>query len=65
MDCFFVGRLQGTKGTVWQYSAADVASGYAWAFLKASDRNPRSRWTQDSFTWSRASFGPPAGGCGR
>ena len=47
MDCFFVGRLEGTKGTVWQYSAADVASGYAWAFLKASERNPRSRWTQE------------------
>ena len=47
MDCFYVGRLQGTKGTVWQYTAADVASGYAWAFLKASERNPRSRWTQE------------------
>jgi transposase InsO family protein len=47
MDCFYVGRLSGTKGTVWQYTAADVASGYAWAFLKASDRNPRSRWTQE------------------
>ena len=45
MDCFYVGRLSGTKGTVWQYSAADVASGYAWAFLKRSERNPRSRWT--------------------
>ena len=47
MDCFYVGRLQGTKGTVWQYTAADVASGYAWAFLKATERNPRSRWTQE------------------
>ena len=43
MDCSYVGRLSGTKGTVWQYSAADVASGYAWAFLKRSERNPRSR----------------------
>jgi transposase InsO family protein len=32
---------------VWQYSAADVASGYAWAFLKRSQRNPRSRWTSE------------------
>jgi len=47
MDCFYVGRLSGTKGTVWQYTAADVASGYAWAFLRASERNPRSRWTQE------------------
>ena len=47
MDCFYVGRLAGTKGTVWQYTAADVASGYAWAFLKATERNPRSRWTSE------------------
>jgi transposase InsO family protein len=47
MDCFYVGRLSGTKGTVWQYTAADVASGYAWAFLKATERNPRSRWTRE------------------
>jgi transposase InsO family protein len=47
MDCFYVGRLSGTKGTVWQYTAADVASGYAWAFLRQSDRNPRSRWTAE------------------
>jgi transposase InsO family protein len=47
MDCFYVGRLSGSKGTVWQYTAADVASGYAWAFLKATERNPRSRWTSE------------------
>ena len=47
LDCFYVGRLSGTKGTVWQYTACDVASGYAWAFLKASERNPRSRWTAE------------------
>jgi hypothetical protein len=29
LDCFYVGRLSGTKGTVWQYSAIDVASAYA------------------------------------
>ncbi len=47
LDCFYVGRLSGTKGTVWQYTAADVASGYAWAFLAQTDRNPRSRWTRE------------------
>lgn len=47
LDCFYVGRLSGTKGTVWQYTAADVASGYAWAFLAQSERNPRSRWTAE------------------
>jgi transposase InsO family protein len=33
VDCFFVGRLHGTKGTVWQLTAIDVASSYAWAEL--------------------------------
>jgi transposase InsO family protein len=47
LDCFYVGRLQGTKGTVWQYTAADVASGYAWAFLAQTERNPRSRFTKE------------------
>jgi transposase InsO family protein len=47
LDCFYVGRLSGTKGTVWQYTAADVASGYAWAFLAQTDRNPRSRFTKE------------------
>ncbi len=47
LDCFYVGRLQGTKGTVWQYTAADVASGFAWAELHATERNPRSRFTRE------------------
>jgi transposase InsO family protein len=47
LDCFYVGRLSGTKGTVWQYTAADVASGFAWAELHASERNPRARWTKE------------------
>jgi transposase InsO family protein len=33
VDCFFVGRLHGTRGTVWQLTAIDVASSYAWAEL--------------------------------
>jgi transposase InsO family protein len=47
MDCFYVGRLSGTKGTVWQYTAIDVASAYTWAELHASERNPRSRHTME------------------
>jgi transposase len=47
LDCFHVGRLQGTEGTVWQYTAADVASGFAWAELHATPKNPRSRWTRE------------------
>jgi transposase InsO family protein len=47
LDCFFIGRLTGTKGSVWQYTAADVASGFLWAELHATDRNPRARWTRE------------------
>jgi transposase InsO family protein len=43
VDCFYVGRLAGTKGTVWQYTAIDVRSGFAWAELKTSPRNPQAR----------------------
>jgi transposase InsO family protein len=47
LDCFYVGRLSGTKGTVWQYTAIDVASAYLWAELHTSERNPRSRHTRE------------------
>jgi transposase InsO family protein len=43
LDCFYVGRLAGTKGTVWQYTAIDVASGFAWAELHTTPRNPAAR----------------------
>jgi transposase InsO family protein len=33
IDCFFVGRLSGTKGSVWQLSALDIASSYGWTEL--------------------------------
>ena len=47
LDCFFVGRLTGSKGTVWQYTASDVASGFIWAELHSSQHNPRARWTAE------------------
>jgi transposase InsO family protein len=41
VDCFFVGRLSGTKGAVWQLTAIDVASSFAWAELVTCPRgNP-------------------------
>jgi transposase InsO family protein len=46
VDCFYVGRLAGTKGTVWQYTAIDIASSYAWAELHTSERNPIARHTK-------------------
>ena len=47
LDCFYVGRLSGTKGTVWQYTAIDVASAFCWAELHSSERNPRARHTRE------------------
>jgi transposase InsO family protein len=45
IDCFCIGRLSGTKGTVWQYTAIDVGSAYCWAELHVTPRNPSARWT--------------------
>jgi transposase InsO family protein len=33
IDCFFVGRLHGTQGPVWQITAIDTYSSFAWADL--------------------------------
>jgi transposase InsO family protein len=45
LDCFCIGRLSGTRGTVWQYTAIDVGSAYVWAELHVTPRNPSARWT--------------------
>jgi hypothetical protein len=45
LDCFCIGRLSGTKGTVWQYTAIDVASAYTWATLQVTRCNPSAVWT--------------------
>lgn len=39
-DCFHVGRLSGTAGRVWQYTAIDLASSYVWAELATTPLNP-------------------------
>jgi transposase InsO family protein len=33
IDCFYVGRLKGTRGAIWQLTAIDVYSSFAWAEL--------------------------------
>ena len=35
-----MGQDQSRKGTIWQYTAIDVASSFAWAELHASPHNP-------------------------
>jgi transposase InsO family protein len=47
MDCFYVGRLAGAKGVIWQYTATDVASAYTWAFLRSTHLNPSARYTAE------------------
>jgi transposase InsO family protein len=44
-DCFHVGRLSGTQGRVWQYTAIDLASSYTWAELHTTPLNPSARNT--------------------
>lgn len=44
MDCFCIGRLSGTKGTVWQYTAIDAASSYVWGELHVTSRNAAERF---------------------
>ena len=45
LDCFSIGRLSGTRGTIWQYTAIDVFSSYLWAELHVTPRHPSARFT--------------------
>ncbi len=46
IDCFYVGRLKGTEGAIWQLTAIDIASSYAWADLVICKQgNPTARQT--------------------
>ena len=51
----------GDQGTVWQYTAIDVASAYCWAELHATERNPRARHTRELLHRVAPSSPPPAG----
>ena len=45
LDCFHIGRLTGTKGKVWQYTAIDAYSSYTWASVQVTPMNPSARYT--------------------
>src|SRR5207248_9119393 len=47
VDCFTIGRLTGTKGRVWPYTAVDVASSFAWASLYVIPLNPAAQHTSE------------------
>lgn len=40
LDCFHIGRLSGTTGRVWQYTATDAHSAFLWAELHVTPLNP-------------------------
>jgi transposase InsO family protein len=44
-DCFHMGRLSGTAGRVWQYTAIDLATSYVWAELAVTPLNPSAKKT--------------------
>jgi transposase InsO family protein len=45
-DCFFVGRLRGTNGAVWQLTAIDCFSSFSWAELVVCrEGNPSAKQT--------------------
>jgi transposase InsO family protein len=45
-DCFYVGRPKGTEGAVWQLTAIDCYSSYAWAELVVCrEGNPNAQQT--------------------
>jgi hypothetical protein len=56
MDCFYAGRLSGTKGVVWQLTAIDVHSSFAWAELVS---RPRGTPTAPTRAASPAAASPP------
>jgi len=45
LDCFHIGRLSGTKGRVWQYTATDAHSAFLWAELHVTPLNPSAEHT--------------------
>lgn len=46
IDCFYVGRLKGTSGAIWQLTAIDIASSFAWAELVVCPNdNPTGKQT--------------------
>jgi transposase InsO family protein len=44
-DCFFVGRLKGAQGIVWQLTAIDCYSSFAWAELVVCAKDPSAQQT--------------------
>ena len=61
IDCFFVGRLRGTRQPVWQITAIDIYSSYGWADV-VSCRQPTHIQTSRLARRVAADLGARAGG---
>ena len=63
IDCFYVGRLRGTEGKVWQLTAIDVASSFGWAELVVCQAGQSDSGEQTSKLARRVApiWRPPAG----
>ena len=62
IDCFYVGRLRGTHGAVWQLTAIDCYSSYAWAeLIVCRNDNPHATQTSKLARRVAASSNKPAG----
>jgi hypothetical protein len=61
LDGFYVGRLSGTKGTVWQYTAIDVPPHSAGPNCTPQSATPAPATPASCCTASPASSPPPAG----
>jgi hypothetical protein len=47
IDCFYVGRLRGAEGAIWQPTAIDIRSSFAWVELVIAKKgNPTARQTR-------------------
>ena len=59
-DCFRIGKLAHTSGVVWQYTAIDVGSAYAWAEIHVTPHNPSTRYASKlarRVAWDLKRFG--------
>lgn len=65
MDCFYVGRLSGTKGVVWQYTAIDCTRGFAGRSCTPRRRTPGNRTARRWPGGWPPSSRPPGGRWGR
>ena len=61
IDCFYVGRLRGTSGAIWQLTAIDVYCSYAWTELVVAPEQQPDRGADQQARAPRRTRPPTAG----